>query len=141
MLQVIRHKLQYLYKNNRSHDSSVLVLSKNVPFHKKVDKTGFEWKSMLFTFPHFNHFCCCSQSQTSHYKQFEHYFIVHWWPMYWFWKVSNSSFCAGQFSTVSAQTGLNWFLLIKMLDQTFLLPLIWWWGLLCWKTHGSRHRC
>jgi hypothetical protein len=31
--------------------------------------------------------------------------------MYLFWGLSNSSFRAGQFSTVSAQTGLNWFLL------------------------------
>ena len=39
MLQVIKHKLQHLYQINRRDDSSTLVLSKNLPFHQKVEKT------------------------------------------------------------------------------------------------------
>ena len=50
MLQVIKHTLEHLYQINRSDDSSVLVLSKNIPFHKKMDKISFEWKSMFFLF-------------------------------------------------------------------------------------------
>ena len=57
MLQVIKHKMQHLYQINRSEDSSALVISKNLPFHKKVDKKSFEWKSMLFAFFHFKNFC------------------------------------------------------------------------------------
>ena len=56
MLQVIKHKMQHLYQINRSDNSSALVISKNLPFHKKVDKKSFEWKSMLFAFFHFKNF-------------------------------------------------------------------------------------
>ena len=41
---------------NRSGNSFTLVLSKKLPFHKKVDKISFEWKSMYFAFSHFNNF-------------------------------------------------------------------------------------
>ena len=84
--------------------------------------------------------------------------MPHWWPMYLFWGLSNSIFRAGLFSTVSAQTGLNWFLLSfqtakssdknryccfhhqGFLDQIFILALIWW-CLPRWRTHGGRHKC
>ena len=38
MLLVIKHKLQHLYQINRNDDNSALVLSKNLTFHKKMDK-------------------------------------------------------------------------------------------------------
>ena len=56
MLQVIKHKLQHLYQINRSGNSSALVLSKNLPFYKKVDKICFEWKSVFFAFSHLKYF-------------------------------------------------------------------------------------
>ena len=31
------------------------------------------------------------------------FYMPHWWPMYLFWKLSNSCFCAGQLLAVSAQ--------------------------------------
>ena len=54
MLQVIKHKMKHLYQNNCSDDSSALVISKNKPFHKKMDKKSFEWKGIFFAFFHFN---------------------------------------------------------------------------------------
>ena len=37
-------------------------------------------------------------------------YMPHWWPMYLFWGLSNSSFRAVFAVTVFAQTGVNWFL-------------------------------
>ena len=56
MLQVIKHKMQHLYKINRSDDSSALVIFKNIPFHKKADKKSFELKKYFFAFFHFKNF-------------------------------------------------------------------------------------
>ena len=46
-----KHKLQNLHKINRSNNSSALVLSTNLSFHKKGDKMSFEWKSCFLLFP------------------------------------------------------------------------------------------
>ena len=57
MLQVIKHTLEHLYQINRSDDSSALVLSKNIPFHKKKwTKTAWNEKSMFLAYFHFNNF-------------------------------------------------------------------------------------
>ena len=70
MLQVIKHILEHLYQINRSSDSFALVLSKNIPFHKKVEKKSAlneksiflqknywsEKKLKLLAFSHFNNF-------------------------------------------------------------------------------------
>ena len=56
MLQVIKQKLKHLYQIDRSDNNSALMLSKNLHFHKKVDKINFEWKSMFFVLSHFNNF-------------------------------------------------------------------------------------
>ena len=43
VLQVLNYKLQHLYQINRSDNSSALVLSKKIMFHKKkLDKMSFE---------------------------------------------------------------------------------------------------
>ena len=52
----MKKKLQHLYQNSRSNDSSALVLSKNSQIHKKIDKISSEWKKYAFAFSHFNNF-------------------------------------------------------------------------------------
>ena len=52
----MKRKLQHLYQINRSNHSSVLVLSQNFPFPKKVDKLALNEKVCFFAFSHLNNF-------------------------------------------------------------------------------------
>ena len=89
-------------------------LKKNMFCHKENNWQVFEKQRFP---PNFNGPSCFNKNfnHKDHFpKKIALPIIFHmppWWPMYLDLGLSNSSFCAGLFSTVSAQTGLNWFLL------------------------------
>ena len=50
VLQVIKYKLQHLYKINCSDNSSVLALKNHLPFHKKIYMWVFNEKIYIYFF-------------------------------------------------------------------------------------------